>query len=333
MKTVLKKLASLKLTMAGLAALIVNSVAISQWPDAALAWVVLPLSLLAVNLFAALLVRHAFRHQSALLLFHVGLLAVLLLVAAGVLLRFDGSVEVVEGTAYNPDNVTARGRGWLHPDRLDNVQFTQGPIEINYLSGLQRDTTHSRVVFMAPDGQDIQRDVGDRQGFTAHGYRFMTTFNKGYSVLLQWRDEQGRESLGAVNFPSYPKFDWKQINDWITPAGETLSLELVLADRVPEAGPWTLSSHDKDFTVSIGAGHEPARTLQRGQSIAVKGGEITPVEVRLWMGYRIDFNPLLPWLIAAAFLSLGALAVHMAQKFRAPAAAEVVPSPGREQVA
>ena len=68
--------------MAGLAALIVNCVAISQWPEASLPWVVLPLSVLAANLFAALIVRHAFRQQAALLLFHVGLLAVLVLVAS-----------------------------------------------------------------------------------------------------------------------------------------------------------------------------------------------------------------------------------------------------------
>ena len=130
MKPLLKNIASLKLTMVGLVGLIANSFAVSQWPDESIPWLVLPLSLLAVNLFAALLVRHAFRQQAALLLFHVGLLAVLMLVAAGVLLRFDGSVEVVEGTAFDAANVTVRGGGWLHPNRLDRVQFAQGPLEV-----------------------------------------------------------------------------------------------------------------------------------------------------------------------------------------------------------
>ena len=319
--------------MVGLTALIVNSVAISQWPDEALPWVVLPLSLLAVNLFAALLVRHAFRHQSALLLFHVGLLAVLLLVAAGVLLRFDGSVELVEGEAFDARVVTPRGSGWLHPNRLQRVRFEQGPMEVRYLPELQRDTTHSRVVVSSPEGQQVRRDVGDRQGFTLHGYRFMTTFNKGYSVLLLWRDAQGRESLGAVNFPSYPEFDWKQLNDWTTPAGETLALELQLAGRVPQDEAWTLSSRDVQYTLSVGGGEMEARSVSPGQSIAVRGGEITLVDLRMWMGYRIDFNPLLPWLITAAFLSLGALAVHVAQKFRSPEAADIVPSRSPEQIA
>jgi len=333
MKPLLQKLASLRLTLAGLAALIVNSFAVSQWPDTAIPWLVLPLSVLALNLLAALLVRHAFRQQAALLLFHVGLFGVLLLVAAGVLMRFDGSVEVVEGIAFNAATVTPRGEGWLHPDRLDRVQFVQGPLEVNYLSGLQRDTTHSRVAVTGPDGAEVQRDIGDREGFASHGYRFMTTFNKGYALLVLWRDAQGREAIGTVNFPSFPEFEWKQTNGWNTPAGESLTLELKLAERVPEESPWTLSSRDTAYEVGITGGELGAITVAPGQPVAVKGGEITVVDLRLWMGYRIDYNPLLPWLLTAAFLSLGALGVHMAQKFRVPRLNDAVPARGGEQAA
>lgn len=333
MKPLLKTIASLKLTLAGLALLIVNSFAVSQWPDAAIPWLVLPLSVLALNLLAALLVRHAFRQQAALLLFHVGLLAVLMLVAAGVLLRFDGSVEVVEGAAFDAAGVTDRGRGWLHPDRLQRVRFSQGPLEVDYRAGLQRDTTHSRVVVSQPDGGEVQRDVGDRQGFNSHGYRFTTTFNKGYAVLLLWRDAAGNEALGTVNFPSFPEFEWKQRKDWTTPAGEPLAFELELAERVPDEAPWTLASRGVDFAIGVSGSAGAQRTLGPGESVAVKGGEITIIDLRLWMGYRVDYNPLLPWLLSAAFLSLGALAVHMAQKFRVPRAAESVPAGGSEQAA
>ena len=333
MRPIVKALASMKLTLVGLAALIANSFAVSQWPEVAIPWLVLPLSVLAINLFAALLVRHAFRQQAALLLFHVGLLGVLLLVAANVLMRFDGSVEVVEGTAFDVAVVTDRGRGWLHPDRLDRVDFSQGPLEVHYLSGLERDTTRSRVVVTQRDGIAIERDIGDRLGFTSHGYRFMTTHNKGYSLLVLWREAGGRETFGVVNFPSYPRFDWKQVNDWTTPAGETLTLELKLADRVPEEGPWTLRSRGVDYEVGIAGGPRTEKTIGPGQSLALAGGEITIVDLRLWMGYRIDYNPLLPWLLTAAFLSLGALAVHMAQKFGTARATSVAPVGAREQAA
>jgi cytochrome c biogenesis protein len=248
-------------------------------------------------------------------------------------MRFEGSVELVEGEAFDAGSVTARGTGWLHPDRLERVDFAQGPLEVHYLSGLQRDTTHSRVVLGRHGDGAIERDVGDRQGFTSQGYRFMTTFNKGYSVLVLWRDEAGRESLGAVNFPSYPEFDWKQTNDWITPAGETLTLELQLAERVPEDAPWTLSSRGVRYEVGVAGDGRTRETVGSGEAIAVSGGEIEIVDLRLWMGYRIDYNPLLPWLLTAAFLSLGALAVHMAQKFRATSAAQSVPVRGSEQAA
>jgi cytochrome c biogenesis protein len=333
MKLLLTTIASLKLTLAGLAALIVNSFAISQWPDAALPWLVVPLTVLAVNLLAALLVRHAFRQQAALLLFHVGLLAVLMLVAAGVLMRFDGSVEVVEGTAFDPAVVTPRGTGWLHPDGLDRVRFSQGPLQVNYVSGLRRDTTHSRVLVGQADGTEVRRDIGDRQGFTSNGYRFMTTFNKGFAVLVLWRDAQGREALGTVNFPSYPKFDWKQHKNWTTPVGEPLALELKLAERIPGESSWTLSSRDADYEVGISGATLAATTVKPGVPVAVKGGEITILDLRLWMGYRIDYNPLLPWLLTAAFLSLGALGVHMAQKFRVPRVNDAVLARGGEQAA
>ena len=333
MRPLLKTIASLNLTLAGLAALVVNSFAISQWPDAAMAWMVLPLSALAVNLLAALLVRHAFRQQAALLLFHVGLLGVLVLVAADILVRFDGSVEVVEGTEFDAAGVTDRGRGWLHPDTLERVHFSQGPLEVNYLSGLQRDTTHSRVVVAGPDGAEVERDVGDRQGFVSHGYRFMTTFNKGYAVLFLWRDAEGREAIGAVNFPSFPEFEWKQANDWTTPAGESLRVELNLEDRIPESGPWTLNSRGVEFTVGIGSKGRGETVIGPGDSFSAEGGEITILDLRLWMGYRIDYNPLLPWLLMAAFLSLGALGVHMAQKFRVPRVNDAVPTRAGEQAA
>jgi hypothetical protein len=333
MKPLLKTIASLKLTLAGLAALIVNSFAISQWPDAAIPWLVVPLAVLAINLLAALLVRHAFRQQAALLLFHVGLLGVLLLVAAGVLTRFDGSVEVVEGTAFDPAVVTPRGTGWLHPDRLQRVRFSQGPLEVNYLSGLRRDTTHSRVLVGHADGTELRRDIGDRQGFTSNGYRFMTTFNKGFAVLVLWRDAEGREALGTVNFPSFPEFEWKQSNDWTTPAGESLAVELKLAERLPEDTAWTLSSRDVAYSVGFSGATLAETTVKPGVPVAVKGGEITVVDLRLWMGYRIDYNPLLPWLLTAAFLSLGALGLHMAQKFRMPRANDAVPARVGEQAA
>jgi len=315
MKRLLRALASLRLTMAGLALLTANAVAVSRWPAAALPCLVVPLSLLAINLLAALLVRQAFRHQAALLVFHVGLLCVLLLAAAGVLLRFDGRVEVTEGAAFDAADVQVHGRGWLHPVRLRQVAFEQGPVAVRYVAGLRRGTTRSRISVPDRDGSGTPLELGDGRGFESHGYRFMPTFNKGYALLLLWQGDDGRQRLGAVNFPSYPEFEWRQVNRWVSPGGETLTLALDLQRRVPADAPWTLASGDVEFAVGVDRHGHARRTLAPGESVAVAGGRLTPLGLRLWMGYRIDFNPLLPWLLAAAFVSLGALAVHVQLKF------------------
>jgi len=315
MRSVLKTMASLKLTCAGIVWLIANAIAISQRPEYAIPWVVLPLSLLALNLLAAIITNRAFRLQSALLVFHVGLLGVLALVAAGVLVRLDAQLELVEGERFDASAVTIKGQGWLHPDRLPHLNFTQGPVEVRYLSGLRRDTTHSSVTVMHSNGVDAVVNIGDRQGFSSHGYRLMTTFNKGFAVLLLWQDANGEESLGAINFPSYPEFEWQQRNSWETPTGEQLMLELKLGERVPESGPWTLVSRNHDYEILVkGAGGETI-ALAAGDSLDVHGGKITVADLRLWMGYRLDFSPFLSWLLAAAFLTLSALAVHVQQKY------------------
>ena len=314
MMPVVKYLASLKLTFAGLCWLLVNAAAVSRWPDST-AWLVLPLGLLSLNLLAAILSNRVFRSQAALLMFHIGLLCVLLLASAGILLRFEGSVEIVEGAEFEPRQITERKRGWLHSSQLDSIEFTQGPIEVRYRSGLLRDTTRSRV--------DIRDhgpvDIGDRQGVTAHGYRFLTTFNKGYAVLLMWEAADGDQSLGAVNFPSYPDLEWKQVNDWTTPAGEPLRVELVLADRMPEHRPWVLSSDDTRYRLAVSSGGDAIANVGEGGVLHVDGGKVHVRDLRLWMGYRVDYNPVLPWLVVAAFLSLAALAVHVQRKFSEPA--------------
>jgi len=304
------RLASLRLTLAGIAALIATVLATYRSGGTALYWVALPLALLALNLLAAILTNRAFRLQSALLVFHVGLLAVLLLAAAGLFARFEGRVELVEGERFDAGRVETIGRGWLHRDRLASIDVEQGSIEVDYRAGLQRAATRSELLLAGE-----RRLVGDRVAAEIGGYRLLATFNKGYALVLVWDDGIAKPTAGAMNFPSFPEFEWKQRNAWTTPAGEALDVELVLPDRVPERGPWTLRRPSSDFEVVVRRAGRAAERVGPGGTLALRGGRLTVAELRLWMGYRIDANPLLPWTLAAAFLALGALAVHFLQKF------------------
>jgi cytochrome c biogenesis protein ResB len=65
--------------------------------------------------------------------------------------------------------------------------------------------------------------------------------------------------------------------------------------------------------------------LQPGQSVALDGGTLTYLGLRSWMGYRVTYDPTLPWLLAASLLAVAALAWHYLRRFFFPAPTVVTP--------
>ena len=80
MMSLLKKLASLRLTLVGMAVLAVLAVVASRNADVDVSITAVPLAILAINLFAALVTNRSFRSQTGLLIFHIGLLLVFLFI-------------------------------------------------------------------------------------------------------------------------------------------------------------------------------------------------------------------------------------------------------------
>src|SRR5512143_21378 len=217
-----QRLASLKLTLVGMAALAAGVLTSYRRADAEAAWVVAPLALLAVNLLAAIATHPRFRQQPALLGFHLCLLAVIVLAAAGRLMRLDARVEIAEGQAFSAAEVMTVSRGPWHRWRLDRAAFVQGPVSVDYLPGLVRGHTYSRVQVADAAGTPATVIVGDDKPLVVAGYRFYTTPNKGYALLLTWLQPGAEPRTGAIHLPSYPMLDWKQESRWTTPAGEGL---------------------------------------------------------------------------------------------------------------
>ena len=87
---ILRTLASLKLTFAGMAALLAGVLWSCFNPEQPLALIATPLLLLALNLLAAIVFNPRIRQNSGLLLFHVSLLATALLAALSQLTEFVG---------------------------------------------------------------------------------------------------------------------------------------------------------------------------------------------------------------------------------------------------
>jgi len=309
------KLGSLKLTAILMLPLILTVFAVSRLDSLDSNWVAIPLALLGINLMAAIATNAAFRRQPALLAFHVCLLAVIVLAGIGALYQYDGHVELVEGEAFDASRVELTDFGLLRQRGPDSPQFTQGRITVDYAPGLIRQSTFSDVLVDGVAGHTSARQFGDQANMTIDGYRFSTSFNKGFAAVLHWVGSDGDILLGAINFPSYPEYEWKQINDWTTPGGENIGLELELAATVDRAQAWRLQSEGSNFTIKITLPDGKTARLGRGESLSLHGGQLTVAELRMWMGYRVDSNPMLQWVFVAALLSIAALSMHFYEKY------------------
>ena len=119
------------------------SVAVYRLDDSASAWLAAPLLLLAANLVAAVATNPAFRRQLPLLMFHLALIGLVLLGAAGRLSFMKGRAEVAEGAALaGLLDVTA---GPLHVGNLASLNFINDGFTIDYMPGPVMDRNVNRV--------------------------------------------------------------------------------------------------------------------------------------------------------------------------------------------
>jgi cytochrome c biogenesis protein len=314
LRAALGALASLKLTLAALAAAALFLVASRVLDAPVSALVAAPFALLGLNLAAALAVTPALQRNIGLLVFHLALALVALLAAWGALAGFAGHVEVTEGAAFEPALVEGAA-GPLHAPRFDAVRFVQGEISVEYAPGMNRRATASRVA--VPDGKGGTRlvTVGDDQPLVLAGYRFYTSFNKGFAPLLTFADARGATS-GAVHLPSYPLNDYRQGNAWTPPgAAAPVKLWLHLPDGLAAPEEWWRFRRAAGERLVVIDGARRTE-LAPGESVAVAGGTLRYDGLRLWMGYSIVDEPATPWLVAAALIGVLGLAWHVLGKLR-----------------
>jgi cytochrome c biogenesis protein len=328
---IIRSLASLRLTLAGMLLLVTGVLVSYLDASGSPAWLVLPLLLLAFNLLVALLVNPRLSRHPGLLGFHLCLLVIAVLAAASQLTLMEGRVELAEGQAFTADDVAVIRHGpWHSPEQLESLAFVQGPIQIDYAAGLRRGQTRSTIRPMAGQGPGGEQVVGDTRPLKRAGYRLYTTSNKGYAAILNWSGEDGVVHGGALHFPSYPRYDWKQVNRWTTPTREPLALELRLGEPTPVDRSWVLDSRDPQAALLVSGGSD-GHVLLPGEAVQLAGGSLRFEGLRLWMGYEIYYNPFLPWLFTAAVIGVLALGWYFSDRFRAGAAA-VSPAGSRTEM-
>jgi len=314
----LHSLASLRLTLALLLLLLAGTV-LAYAIEAARVWgIVMPLAALALNLMAAIGVNHRFRRQTPLLAFHLSLLALIALVAAGRLTALGGHTEITVGGEFNGRLVESQAGPW-HRGALADVRFTNMGFEIDYAPGLRRGQTRNRVQWTEADGHRRETLIGDQTPLTLRGYRFYTSFNKGFAPLLAWRVAAGPWVHGAVHLPAYPLHADAQMQDWVPPGAERpIHLRLVLdapAIDSTRATGFRLPDAPR-LVVRDGADrHE----LRPGEVAVLPGGQLRFDGLTSWMGYTVFYDWTLPWLGAASVVAVLSLGFHFWRKFAATA--------------
>lgn len=302
----LGKFASLRLTVVAMSALAGTMVCAQLNEEVDYSWITLPIAVLLVNLLAALFTNVRLRREPALVLFHLALVAVCVLAALDAATRFHGRVELVEGQSLDSGQVQTTDRGVWHRSRLDETALRQDTIEVEFAPNMNRQRTRSKVSFV-DDGMEKRDELGESRALELRGYRFATTSNKGYAMVLTWRDAEGREATGAIHFPSYPAQEWRQQQTWRTPAGQQVTLSLRPHTRPRMDSEWILSANASavDAEIVIEGVSAP---LVRGEWQALRDGAVRLDDVRLWMGYRVDYQPLIPWMFVVSLLGVAALA-------------------------
>lgn len=312
---VLHRLASLKITLLGLILLVVASVLNYGNPANIPAWVlVIPLSILAVNLTCAIITNERINHQPGLLVFHVCLLGLVLLAGIGRMTHLDAHIELPIGTSFSADRLLEVRQGVWHTGHLDQVAFMQGPFTVEYAPGMQRGLTFSHVMVRDGNGKWVEKVIGDDRVLVLEGYRFYTTHNKGFTTLLTWTPENGDAITGTLNMPSYPLFEYKQDNRWAPPgsSGE-IKFWLQISAGLSEDRAWTLDARNSTAVLVV-TSNDMRRELHEGERLKLSGGELKFDKLTMWMGYRIFYDPTIHWMFYVAIAGVLGLAFYFWRK-------------------
>ncbi|MBL8289077.1 MAG: cytochrome c biogenesis protein ResB [Rubrivivax sp.] len=277
---------------------------------------------LALNLAAAIARHPALRRRFALLVAHLALLALVAGAGLGRMLALDGRFELTEGVPFDGRLIDGE-RGALHRERLSHLRFTQHGFEIDYAPGRKRGATRNAVSWVDAEGRERRAVIGDHVPLVLDGHRFYTSPNKGFAPVLRWQPDGGEAVRGAVHLPSYPMHELRQSRPWTLPDGREAWVLLAFDEALipPEAAARFRLPEVHRLVLRVG---DERHELAPGVSATVAGGVLTYEGLATWMGYRVAYDPTLPWLLAASLLAALSLAWHYAATFCAAAASRPV---------
>lgn len=282
------------------------------------AWCV-PLALFAVTLLASILTRPRFRRDPLLLGLHLALLAIVALVGLARLTYLDGAVTLTEDGEPFGGTLDVERRGPWHPATLGRLRFANEGVVEAFDPNERGPAIHSRVRWWDDAGRSHVAEIANDVPLLLDGYRIYATYNRGFSPVFRWQDRGGATDVGAVQLRGDTEFG--MANEWTLPNGQ--SLWVMLDPQRP-----TLMQPGERRS-GLGAASLPHRLVVRrgdarelleiGQSLSFDEGTLTYVGLRSWMGYRIVYDPVSDWLMAASLVLVLCMILYYRRVLRLPA--------------
>lgn len=263
-----------------------------------------PLTLLVLNLLAAIISTPRFRADLPLLTFHLALLAFVVLLIIARLTYLDATATLTEGTSFT-GQTNRESRGPLHRANLADLRFrNEGLLAA---PGARERRTSNEVRWWDETGASHAAAIGQDRPLVLDGYRIYPT-RRGFAPKFLWHPDGKGAEFGTVHLDYVGSDGFASSAAWQLPDGPEvwimLDMEAVKQAEgtkrvLPGAGkaayPLTVRVAGKRFE------------LQPGETADIPGGRLTYAQLGSWVGYRISYDPTMPWLIATVVAAVGSL--------------------------
>lgn len=316
-----KSLASPYLTLLFFLLMGAGSLLVTRTDVSPTAAVILPLLLLMINLGASILTYPRFRIDLSLLIFHLALVAFVILLLIARLTYFEGFVNLTSNALFE-GNLERVIKGPFHNDdpqtalRFTNEGFTENfPDRGKYLA------TYNRVRWWDEAGNSHVVDIGDDRPLILKGYRIYTTKTRGFAPMFMWEPLSGTIEMGMVQLRDSGLGGFTPDSGWMLPMGPEMwamvEPDVSIESPPPNSSRANFNAETLNHKLVIRIA-ENRYELQKGASIDIPEGKLTYTGLRSWMGYRIVYDPTIPWLISTIIIAVGALGWFYWKLFRRP---------------
>ena len=280
-------------------------------------WLLLPsFALLGINLAASIATNARFRRDLPLLVFHLALVALVILFTVARLTYFEGTTTLTVDTEFD-NTLLTQSRGPLHGDRIASLHFANEGFTEKFPERGDYHATYNRVRWRDGAGTSHVAEIGDDTPLVLDGYRIYTSWRRGFSPLFRWEPVSGEVEYGTVQLQEVGDGGFAPASEWPLPGGPKVWVMLAFDELPqPQAGRRDdLGAEEMQHHLVLRVG-ERRQELRPGESAALEGGTLTYTGLGSWMGYRIIYDPTKPWLVATVIVAIGSLLWFYARLLR-----------------